>query len=333
MDDGVLLYSVGEAGRFELRRHEIATGAETVIDSSGLMHPDYLAADKLLVAAERRSERDLAIIADGESTTSLASSTSDDYHGRYSPDGALVAFISRRSGYDELWIVDLRDQATRRLTRFDGATVRYPTWHPNGQRILFTVQTDAGERLHEIDIISGATRAIGAAELEATTPDWIDDGNAWVYGCRADDTWGICVADEADARRIASGYFRPRPISPGQVAVVDSAGILYSLSLDSGTAVPIWDGLPGNGRLGWVVTENSLIYSAPAGPANHGRIIRRDRLLGEETVLYEGSMPLADTEISLSPRTGAILFTRFDAASDDLVIFRDAFDLSSDFRQ
>ena len=81
------------------------------------------------------------------------------------------------------------------------------------------------------------------------------------------------------------------------------------------------------------MTENALIYSAPAGTANYGRIIRRDRLLGEETVLYEGSMPLADTEISISPQTGAILFTRFDAASDDLVIFRDAFDLSTGYRQ
>jgi len=43
-------------------------------------------------------------------------------------------------------------------------------------------------------------------------------------------------------------------------------------------------------------------------------------LSGTESVLYERAMPLSDTEISVFPITGEILFTRFDAASDNLVI-------------
>jgi hypothetical protein len=46
---------------------------------------------------------------------------------------------------------------------------------------------------------------------------------------------------------------------------------------------------------------------------------------GAEMVLYEGAMPLVDTAISIGNVTGAVLLTRYQAASDDLVIIRHDF--------
>ena len=45
------------------------------------------------------------------------------------------------------------------------------------------------------------------------------------------------------------------------------------------------------------------------------------RTAGAERTLYEGMMPLADTRIELAPGSAEILFTRFQAASDDLVAY------------
>jgi Tol biopolymer transport system component/DNA-binding winged helix-turn-helix (wHTH) protein len=325
LDDSTLLYSVNEAGRFEIRQKNVLTGEARRIETSRLIHPDYLAEEALLVAAARRSERDLLVVASDQSPSALASSTSDDHHGAFSPDESIAAFISRRSGYDELWIIDIEHEVTRRLTRFDGATVRYPAWHPDGKKILFTVQTDAGERLYEVDVISGDLRQPGAADIESTMPKWLNDGQRWVHGCRDKNRWGVCLSGSDGTERLAEGYYRPTPLSNDSIAAVDDSGMLYTISLSDGRAEPIWDGLPNEGRSGWAIDERHLVYNAPSTRADSTRVIRRDMSSGAEMVLYEGAMPLVDTAISIGNVTGAVLLTRYQAASDDLVIIRHDF--------
>jgi Tol biopolymer transport system component/DNA-binding winged helix-turn-helix (wHTH) protein len=323
LSESILVYVYNDGGQFESRRRDLSSGAEYRFEPAGLIHPDYHADGDVFVAASRRSERDLAILDADGSVTAVASSTSDDHHGALSADASLVAFISSRSGYDELWIADIRDHASRRLTRFDGATVRYPDWHPTLQRILFTVQTEAGERLFEVDVVSGSLQGIGDAEQEATTPRWLSDGNRWVYECRDDAGWGICIGSRAEQHKIADGFFRPTPLDAETVAVVDSKGVLYRMSLSTGDVTVMLDQLPNNGRNGWALNGDFLVYSALGIAANSGQISRRNLATNEDIVLFEGSMPLADTNISMAG--GSILFTRFQAASDDLVIFEQAF--------
>ena len=321
IDDDTLLYASNDAGHFETRRLTISTGSVSPVAGPDLVHPEYDRATGMLIAASRRSERDLAVIEEDGAVRPIASSTSDDHHGVFSPSGDFVAFISRRSGYDELWIADMNSSAVRRLTRFDGTTIRYPSWHPAGQRILFTVQTEQGERLHIVDIVSGAIQQTGPDSVDATTPNWLPDGTGWAYGCRDAESWGICVGGTGQDRRIASEFYRPTPLDGDYAAVVDNAGILYRMSLQDGSVEAIWDGLPGSGRLGWVTHGQSIIYSAPAAASNSGRIIRRSLVDGDEAVTFEGPMPLADTTLSADSSRGRILFTRYQAASDDLVSF------------
>ncbi len=326
IDDTTLLYSINEAGRFELRLLNVATGTARAVQAPEVIHPDYDANMGLLVAALRRSERDLVVITD-ESAVPLASSTSDDHHGVFSPDESLVAFISRRSGHDELWIVDTKDDVARRLTQFDGATVRYPAWHPAGRRVMFTAQTDAGERLYEVDIISGDLRQLGSAGVESTMPKWLPGGQRWVQGCKNESGWGICVADDSGTSRIADDFFRPTPVDDDTVSVVDRSGVLFELSLDDGAVELVWGGLPNDGRSGWAIDAQQVIYVAATADAGVGRVIRRDMNTRTETTVYEGPMPLIDTSIDIGARTGAVLFTRHQAASDDLTLFEHKFEV------
>jgi len=177
-----LMYSYSDAGRMRGQLRNLESGEDRPIESVEFVHPEYSAAERLLVVAELRSDRDLALLMpDGEIRT-VAQSTSDDHHGQLSYDEAWVALISRRSGFDELWISAVNGTAARRLTRFDGATVRYPDWHPDGQEILFTVQTKSGEQLYKVDIVSGAIGPIATPYLEITTPRWLPAADRWVSG-------------------------------------------------------------------------------------------------------------------------------------------------------
>lgn len=62
-----------------------------------------------------------------------------------SPDGSALAFVSNRSGYENIWIG--KDLAETMLTDFrdDGIRLASPTWSPDGMRLAF-VKSDASER-------------------------------------------------------------------------------------------------------------------------------------------------------------------------------------------
>lgn len=320
IDESTLIYSFSDAGRMYGRWIDLQTGSQYPLEFDELIHPDYSADSGMLVAARMRSDRNLAILHGAGQVTPLAESTSDDHHGQLSPDEAFVALISRRSGFDELWIVPTRGDVARRLTRFDGATVRYPDWRPDGQEILFTVQSDGAEQLFVVDILSGAVGPVTNPFRGITTPRWMPDGDRWVAGCLDGSGWGICVAGD-DVERVADNLFRPQPVDGEHVAVVDSAGVLYRLSLRDGSVQKIRGGIPGNGRYGWTLEGERLLFLAGGDSGNSGRLLELDIDSGQLTELYSGLMPLADTNISVGRASGDIVFTRYQSSSDDLVLF------------
>jgi len=319
LDDNRLVYSVSDAGTMRGRIVNVNSGAAYPIESNGFMHPDYRADERLLVVAEPRSDQDLALLAADNTTRNVAQSTSNDHHGRLSPDELWIAFISRRSGFDELWIASTNDDVSRRLTRFDGASVRYPDWSPDGGEILITVQTDAGERLYTVDIVSGTATPVETGFADITTPRWL--ANGWIAGCRNDSGWGICVGTDQGVSRIAESYYRPNPSGKNNAYVVDDAGTLFSLSLTDGSTTEVWNGLPGNGRFGWEVDRDTLYLIAGGEPGNTGRLFKMNLSAGEPELLFTGPMPVADVTISIGQRSGEILLTVFQTSSDDLVVY------------
>lgn len=98
-------------------------------------------------------------------------------------------------------------------------------------------------------------------------------------------------------------------------------GALFRMSLEDGTTELLWTGLPVAGRFGWTIVDDTLYYIEPIGIDNTARVMPRNLFDGGEVSLYQGPMPLADTTMSVATATGERLFTRYQAASDDLVIF------------
>lgn len=321
LDDERLLFSTLDAGNMRGQIANIESGIVRPVSADGFMHPDYLASEGLLVVSEPRSDRDMALIGADRDATIVAQSTSDDHSGRLSPDEKWIAFISRRSGFDELWIAVTDNDVSRRLTRFDGASVRYPDWHPDGNQILVTVQSDADERLYVIDIVSGSATEFVTTFEDITTPRWIETG--WVAGCRDADGWGICVGNDSGVEKIVAGYYRPNPARAGNVYVVNDTGAFFNLSLTDGTLTKILDGLPANGRYGWEVDEGVLYFLAGGETGTLGRLLSVDLGGGEPETLFTGSMPVADTTISVGRQSGNVLLTLFQTSSDDLVVYED----------
>ncbi len=59
-----------------------------------------------------------------------------NYHPRYSPDGATIAFVSDRGGQANLWLMDANGENPRPVHEDRDARVSSPAWMPDGRGIV-----------------------------------------------------------------------------------------------------------------------------------------------------------------------------------------------------
>jgi tricorn protease len=99
---------------------------------------------------------------------------------KWSPDGRTIAFISDRSGTDEIWLVDQAGGEPRQLTT-GGDTYKYEIrWSPDGSKILWN---DKMLRLSFIDVATKAVTVPATAEAgEIFQFAWSPDSRWIAYG-------------------------------------------------------------------------------------------------------------------------------------------------------
>jgi Tol biopolymer transport system component/DNA-binding winged helix-turn-helix (wHTH) protein len=84
-------------------------------------------------------------------------STRYDHNGRYSPAGDQIAFISDRTGNDEVWLANADGSNALQLTHFRGAPLLDVSWAPDGHAIA---ASRAGGTVYLASVPSGSVRLI-----------------------------------------------------------------------------------------------------------------------------------------------------------------------------
>ena len=63
------------------------------------------------------------------------------------PDGLKVAFISRRDGQREIYVMEIENRNLSRVTKKLGRN-SYPVWSPDGTRIAFMSDRNGDEAIY-----------------------------------------------------------------------------------------------------------------------------------------------------------------------------------------
>lgn len=138
--------------------------------------------------------------ADGSRATLVTDHPAGSRLPRWEPGGRRLAFVSRRRGWDQVWLMDApiprrgRPPAAgarpvpRALTPA-GIDVEDVQWSPDGSRLAFVAHRDPDlvtMQVTVIDVASGEEQVVAGAGAWETSPRWLPDGS------------GLLVASDRD---------------------------------------------------------------------------------------------------------------------------------------
>src|SRR5690606_29216337 len=103
---------------------------------------------------------------------------------RWSPDGKYLAFISDRSGRDEVWISDPEGTDPKRITDLENEKA-FVQWAPDSKTLLYTA---AGKRLYGYSVEDGKTSVITSTDIGRIGAVAVSPDGRWVSFSKQDAT-------------------------------------------------------------------------------------------------------------------------------------------------
>lgn len=219
----------------------------------------------------------------GGRATRITSGAAFDMQPRFSPDGSRIAFISDRSGLNNIWLVNPDGSDPTQVSKESSRDVNSPAWSPDGQYIFV--------RKHFVE-----RRSLGAGEVwmyhvsggnglqvterngwqkdqgePAISPDGrylyyskdVTPGQTFQYN---KDPYGVIYAiirrdlrdgTERTLVRRPGGSITPRPSPDGTrlafIRRVRLNTVLFLRNLETGVEWPIFDGLSRDMQEAWAI--------------------------------------------------------------------------------
>jgi Tol biopolymer transport system component/DNA-binding winged helix-turn-helix (wHTH) protein len=324
-DGSALIFSSGHEGPQALY---VVSLKDARVEALGVQPAEFpsaaRASDTVVYEIPRlRTQLSAIDVGDGDSKMSeLAPSTGNDSAPVFSPVDDRLAFVSDRSGSQQLWLADGAE--TFALTESDVPTLRYPAWRSDGARILVTARGESSGKLVEIDIATRTRRVL-------TSPG--EDVRDGVYGPKPNSF--LAVVGSGQGRDLiafenANGSETSRRVLAHGVARVDydhaastvyftkiSERGLYRLDPASGAERLVSSTINAAHLDGWLVQAGRVFYieAQAVGPSNVREI---DPATGEDRVLATIPDSIADLSFGVSRDRRRVVVVRVAAPDTDV---------------
>lgn len=148
--------------------------------------------------------------ASGPQRQLLSPDNSDERQPDVSPDGKLIAFISKRSGKVALWVMDADGRNPRRLTA-EGTPAWRPRFAPDGQSIFFFMALNDRTSLARIPLAGGEPLVITNDVFGESYFDVSPDGQQIAYSTKDNNRKTTRVAVRTVSSATPVKYFDIEP--------------------------------------------------------------------------------------------------------------------------
>jgi len=260
----------------------------------------------------------------------LISSTRVQLGPQYSPDGSHIAFVSDRTGPNEIWLSDADGGNLVRLTDLGHSSTGSPAWSPDSQKIVFDSRTPTKDGkphadLYVIDVTERVPRKLETGTDEASVPSWSHDGK-WIYFIGGGDASGARIYRVPPAGGLATGLSSSRGYSPkesfdGRSVYFASSATGSSTSLMVASLNPIGtesrvEGMPALSFVAnWTVVRDG-VYFFPADDFAtldyYDFATKKIRQVFKAPGVFYGT--------SVSPDGRYILYAKIDVAKRDIML-------------
>lgn len=257
------------------------------------------------------------------------------------PDGAFVAYISDRSGQDQLWLQQRGGGSPIQLTHSSG-TVGFPAFFPDGKGIVY-VASSPDDRQSSIEVIStlgGEPRVLAkGGKMENWAPMLSPDGRKLAFfELETDGHAHLMVMSSAGGRREeVQAWWRMHPIFYGRATwTSDNRHLITLLTPKWQTTQLDWFAVPLDGSEAKPMGAAQAFQAAGMGLGSAPMVMVGNRALSSRSAGVNG---LLETEISPatwrvvgSPRqlTSGTEFYEPYSVSNDGVVAAEVSDLTAD---
>ncbi|MEW5829024.1 MAG: protein kinase [Chloroflexota bacterium] len=124
---------------------------------------------------------------EGTNVEQLLPEAGGDFEPAWSPDGERIAFTSIRSGHEEIYIYNLKDNSLTRLTETrPGEGARYPAWSPLGNQLVYSMKRFGTYQVWVMTDLGTAQQQIvrSGVAYHNIMPAWTRDSEVVVFSQR-----------------------------------------------------------------------------------------------------------------------------------------------------
>jgi Tol biopolymer transport system component len=236
------------------------------------------------------------------------------------PEDGRIAFTSRRSGKEEIYVVSLNSSKPVKVV--DGAM---PAWSPDGRQIAYVASVDGHAQVHVINTDGSEVRQLTHVQTRTETPAWSPDGRQIAYVSYDDGRDEIYVmnVDGSNPTRLTTDYGASPAWSPdGQYIAYVSAGEIYVMNADGSHSRRLVVNHPkinasGLSDLAWSPDGQSLAFSMFVGEHDAIFTVNAD---GTNLVRLTGSGDFNHRKPAWSPDGQRIAFSYYDTANQEIYI-------------
>lgn len=238
-----------------------------------------------------------------------------------SPDGTRIAWMSRRTGFAEIWVSSATGGSPLQLTHLNGYAGT-PRWSPDGKWIAFDSMTSNGTQIFIVDSDGRNLHAITDGPYRNVVPSWSRDGRRIYFASNRTGRWQVWKHSLEGGTKLQlteNGGFDPFESYDGLTVYFsrfDQAGI-WSIPARGGTESPVVANKPQVGYWGhWAVTKAGLyLLNTEADPRPRIEFYSFATRRTSPVLTLERQPARLQPSLSATADGRTVYFTQFDSQS------------------